>query len=126
MTMRSYHIFLLGLVALFAVSCGDPVQQRVDALESYIEDVESESESYTAEEWEAADMKIEQLRAEVEANYDAMTPEQQQAALKAIGRYYGLVAKRGISEFAKEAQKALESVPSFIEGFTDAFKSDEQ
>ena len=122
--MKSYHVLILGLVALFAVSCGDPVQQRVDNLDSFIGAVEAEYEEYTTEDWEAADIKIVQLRAELEANYDAMTPEQQKVAMRAIGRYYGLVAKRGISEFAKETQKALESVPSLIEGFTDAFKGE--
>ena len=122
--MRSYHMLILGLVVLFAVSCGDPVQQRVDRLDNIVGSIEAEFEGYTAEDWEAIDMEIEQLRAELEANYDAMTPEQQQVAMRAIGRYYGLVAKRGISEFAKEAQKAMESVPSFIKGFTDAFKGE--
>ena len=120
--MRSCQMMILGLVALFALSCGDPVQQPVDRLESYIETVEAESDEYTDEDWEVANMEIEQLRAEVEANYDTMTPEQQQAAMRAIGRYYGLVAKRGINEFAKEAQKAMESVPSLIKGFADGFK----
>lgn len=122
--MKSYHMLILGLVALFAVSCGDPVQQRVDRLDNIVGSIEAEFEGYTAEDWEVIDMEIEQLRAELEANYDAMTPEQQQVAMRAIGRYYGLVAKRGISEFAKEAQKAMESVPSFIKGFTDAFKGE--
>ena len=122
--MKSYHMLILGLVALFAVSCSDPVQQRVDRLDNIVGSIEAEFEGYTAEDWEAIDMEIEQLRAELEANNDAMTPEQQQVAMRAIGRYYGLVAKRGISEFAKEAQKAMESVPSFIKGFTDAFKGE--
>lgn len=117
-------MLILGLVALFVVSCGDPVQQRVDRLDNIVGSIEAEFEGYTAEDWEVIDMEIEQLRAELEANYDAMTPEQQQVAMRAIGRYYGLVAKRGISEFAKEAQKAMESVPSFIKGFTDAFKGE--
>ena len=120
--MRSCRMMILGLVALFALSCGDPVQQPVDRLESYIATIEAESDEYTDEDWEVANMEIEQLRAEVEANYDTMTPEQQQAAMRAIGRYYGLVAKRGINEFAKEAQKAMESVPSLIKGFADGFK----
>jgi hypothetical protein len=42
--------------------------------------------------------------------------------MKAIGRYYGLVAKQGIQNAAQETQKALEALPSLIEGFTDAFK----
>jgi hypothetical protein len=50
-----------------------------------------------------------------------MTPEQQKAAMRAIGRYYGMMTKRGIDIMTREAQKAIESVPSIIEGFKDAF-----
>lgn len=44
------------------------------------------------------------------------------AAMEAIGRYYGLATKQGLQNAAQETQKALEALPSLLEGFMDAFK----
>lgn len=119
--MKSLKIFTICTLALFSMACGDPVQQNVEQLDSYVTRVETESATFSEADWERADLEFEALRQEIDANYEAMTPEQQKAAMRAIGRYYGLMAKRGIDVMTREAQKAIESVPSIIEGFTDAF-----
>ena len=121
MIMKSIKMLALGSVALFAVACGDPVQRNVDQMDDYVARVEAEYDNYDDADWEQADIKFEALRREIDENYDSMTPEQQEEAMRAIGRYYGLMAKRGIETMTREAQKALESVPSILQGFKDAF-----
>ena len=121
MIMKSIKMLAVGLLALFAVACGDPIQRNVDQIDDYVTRVEAESSNYDDADWEQADLKFEALRAEIDQNYDSMTTEQQQAAMRAVGRYYGLMAKRGIEVMTREAQKALESVPSILEGIRDAF-----
>lgn len=119
--MKTIKMFVVGSLALFAVACTDPVQRDVEQIDDYVTRVEAEYENYDEADWEQADLKFETLRQEIDANYESMTPEQQQAAMRAIGRYYGLMTKRGIETVTREAQKALESVPSILEGFKDAF-----
>jgi hypothetical protein len=119
--MKTIKMFAVGSLALFAVACTDPVQRDVEQIDDYVTRVEAEYENYDEADWEQADLEFETLRQEIDANYESMTPEQQQAAMRAIGRYYGLMTKRGIETVTREAQKALESVPSILEGFKDAF-----
>jgi hypothetical protein len=119
--MKSLKIFAVCSLAAFAVACGDPVQRNVDQLDSYVTRIENESANFDEADWERADLEFENLCNEIDANYNAMTPEQQKAAMRAIGRYYGMMTKRGIDIMTREAQKAIESVPSIIEGFKDAF-----
>ena len=120
--MKIFKLLSVLVLLLFSVACGDPVQRNVDKIDDYVARVETEAADYDAVDWERADIEFETLREQVYANYDSMTEEQRQAAMRAIGRYYGLVAKRGIDEFTKETKRVLDSVPSIIEGFSDAFK----
>lgn len=50
-----------------------------------------------------------------------MTREERDYVMRTIGRYYGLAAKQGLQDAAKETQKALEALPALIEGFSGAF-----
>lgn len=120
MKAKYYIICLLILAAI--TSCSAPQKRPIEKLNSHIAKVEKEYVNYTHEEWEVANIEFEKIVANIEANYDKMSPAERDAAMKAIGRYYGLVAKQGIQNAAQEAQKALEALPSLIEGFTDAFK----
>lgn len=116
-----YLIFsLLFFVAM--TSCSAPQKRHIDKLNSHIAKVEKEYINYSLEDWEAANIEFEKIVANIEANYDTMSPAERDVAMKAIGRYYGFVAKQGIQNAAQESQKVLEALPSLIEGFTDAFK----
>ena len=113
-------IFFVGLafVALLAMTaCADTNASRVQELDSFVVNVEQKAASYDESEWQVADQTFESLVEAVELNYDQMTPEQQEVALKAIGRYYGLQTRHGIERAAKEVQQ----LPALLEGFTEAF-----
>ena len=117
-------IFFVGLafVALLAMTaCADTNASRVQELDSFVVNVEQKAASYDESEWQVADQTFESLVEAVELNYDQMTPEQQEVALKAIGRYYGLQTRHGIERAAKEVQQAIEQLPALLEGFTEAF-----
>ena len=86
------------------------------------EKVEKNYKAYSIEDWEQANLEFEAIVAQLEENYEAMTIEERDAALKAIGRYYGLAAKQGFEDAAQEFQKIYESLPSLIDGFMDAFR----
>lgn len=116
--MKLSRLFILA-VAVVAVACSSTPTQRV---ENIVNKAETEGANYTEEQWAQLDLEYEEVCAEIEANYDQMTPEEQHAAMKAMGRYYGLRTKQGLNEALDEAKKAYDKLPSLIEGFTDAFK----
>lgn len=120
--MKTKHIIFCLLLTIIMVSCNAPQKRPIDKLNSHIAKVEKEYTNYSIEEWEAANIEFEKIVANIEANYETMTQAERDAAMKAIGRYYGLVAKQGLQNAAQETQKVLEALPSLIEGFTDAFK----
>lgn len=117
-----FRLLITTILVLSCVACVDPVQRNVEKMDEYVARVESESAEYDESDWEQANLEFEAMQEQVYADYDSMTEEQQDAAMRAIGRYYGLLAKQGIETFTKEAKRTLEAVPSIIEGFTDAFK----
>ena len=120
--MKAKYYIICLLILATITSCSAPQKRPIEKLNSQIAKVEKEYVNYTYEEWEVANIEFEKIVANIEANYDKMSPAERDAAMKAIGRYYGLVAKQGIQNAAQETQKALEALPSLIEGFTDAFK----
>ena len=118
--MSDFRLFILSVVALFAMSCTTTPQQEVEQLDEYVTRVERDSDNYTEEDWARVDADFEELRADIEANYENMSPDQQRAAMRAVGRYYGLKTRRGIDKATRKTQEVMESVPSIIEGFMDA------
>ena len=120
--MKATHIIFCLLLSIVIVSCNAPQKHPIDKLKSHIAKVEKEYSNYSLEEWEVANLEFEKIVANIETNYEKMTPAERDAAMKAIGRYYGLVAKQGLQNAAQETQKVLEALPSLIEGFTDAFE----
>lgn len=122
--MRTYQMLLIVAAALIATACVDPVTRDVDNLEQFVSKVELESANYNETEWDQINVEFERLCTEVEANYDEMTPEQQEKAMKAVGKYYGTLARQGIHDFTNSAKKIFNSIPSLIQGFGDAFEEE--
>lgn len=114
--MKIKRVLLLSLAA-FATACSSPQNNRIDEINDYVDNVEMECSSYSDADWTEVDAEFERLRQDIEDNYETMTREEQQEALKAIGRYYGLMTRRGIDR----AQRNLENLPSLIEGFKEVF-----
>ena len=120
--MRQINIMLVTLFSCIMLSCTPSYKRSIDLLNAHIENVEKNCDSYSSEDWELANMEFEAIVAQIEANYDTMTTEEREIAMKAIGRYYGLATKRGIENAAHEIQKIFESLPSLIDGFMDVFR----
>ncbi|MBQ8204956.1 MAG: hypothetical protein IJZ78_03960 [Alistipes sp.] len=120
MKRRLFPLMML-LAGLVAVGCVDPKAKAVEDMDSFIDKVEAESDSYTESDWESADAEFVELSAKLEENYSDMTEEERDEVSKTLGRYYGLQTKRGIESAAKGVKEAFESIPSFIEGFSEAF-----
>ena len=120
--MKIKQVNFLALLIVVLMSCSSSKDRSIDRLNSYVKKVEMEYVQYSMEDWESAQIEFDKLVANVEANYENMTSQEREDAMKAIGRYYGLLAKQGIQSAAQETQKILEALPALIEGFTDVFK----
>lgn len=115
--MKTTKLSIFLTLILFTVSCGNTIDRKVDNLDNFVNKVEANEQTYTEADWQMSDEEFERLCAEIEANYDSMTPEQQKAAMKAIGKYHGMRTREGIDSAFDEAKKAIEKLPAILEGF---------
>lgn len=119
------RICLYVFAVLLAVSCGNRASGSVGKLDSFVDKVVAEGESYYAEDWEKVNEKFEMLVDSVYDNYDSMSDEERADAMKAIGRYTGIYTKMGVKAAVNGFQKAMEAINPFLDGFSDAFDSEE-
>lgn len=122
MYMKKLYVFVI--IASFVFSCGNGASGPVKKLDSFVDDVEAESENFSVEDWEKVNEKFETLVESVTENYDSMTDEEKSEAMKAIGRYTGIYTKMGMKTAAEEFQKAMDALNPFVEGFSSVFDSD--
>lgn len=81
-------------------------------LDTYVKEIEANSENMSEKDWEIADNQIESFKLELQESKSAMTTSQIEAANKAIGRYAGIRIKNGIKNFGNE----LKDLGNQIEG----------
>lgn len=118
--MKKISVFSLLILMLF-LACSPSLSTR---LNDYINDVESNCQNWTEEDWELSQEEYAKLLEEYELNYDSYTQEEKDAINRAIGRYNGLLIKQGIEEAGSVLQELGERLPSLIEGFMSAFETD--
>lgn len=121
--MKALRIIALFVGFVLMSACASNVNVKLD---DYVTDVESKCQNWTEEDWEASIEKYEGLIEEYERNYDSYTPEQREAANKAIGRYSGLLIKHGLNEAGGVMKELGNRLPSLIEGFMSAFDSEQE
>lgn len=115
-------LFFAGLALMFLASCTMPLSNRVD---NFVEDAENNSAHWSEEQWEMSLEEYERLLDEYEQNYDSLTKEERNAINKAIGRYNGLMIRKGFQEAGDAIKEFGEQIPSVVEGFFSAFTDDE-
>ena len=104
---------------LFLTSCEIPTSEK---FEHHVNKVENNCDNWTEEDWEMSKDKYRELIREYEANYDNLTPEERETINKAIGRYNGILMKKGIENIDNSIKKFVDRLPSMFEGFMSAFE----
>ena len=112
---------MILFVMLFLTSCEIPTSVKFD---NYVDRVEESCENWTEEDWEMSKEKYRQLLKEYEANYDNMTQEERDAINKAIGRYNGILMKKGLEKVDESIKGFIDKLPSLFEGFMSAFEEE--
>ena len=120
--MKKLNVIMVLCVMLFLTSCEIPTSVKFD---NHLKKVEANSENWTEEEWEMSKEKYRQLLKEYEENYDNMTPEEREEVNKAIGRYNGILMKKGFEKVDESINGFIDRLPSLFEGFMSAFDEEE-
>ena len=106
---------------LFLTSCEIPTSVKFD---NYVDRVEENCDSWTEEEWQISKEKYHDLLEEYEANYENMTQEERDVINKAIGRYNGILVRKGLEKVDESVKGFIEKLPSLFEGFMSAFEEE--
>lgn len=115
--------FFIGIaLLLFIASCTAPLTKRI---EECVNDVETNHEEWSQEDWNISQEEYKKLLKEYDENYDSYTQEEKAAIDRAIGRYNGMILKRGIEEFENSIEEFGKRLPSLIEGFGSAFEDND-
>lgn len=117
------RMVLSGLAAVMLASCiHASLAEKIDGCAA---DVEDNFMEWTEEDWQQARQRYEQLLEEYQENYKSYSKEEKDEINRAIGRYNGMLVKRGIKDSEKVLKDLGERVPSMIEGFMSAFGVEE-
>ena len=119
--MKKLNYIMVLLVMLFLTSCEIPTSMKFD---NYVDRVEKNCDDWTEEEWEMSKEKYRQLLKEYEANYDNMTQEERETINKAIGRYNGILVKKGLDKVDESINGFIDRLPSLFEGFMSVFEEE--
>ncbi len=116
--MKKLNLIMILFVMLFLTSCEIPTSVKFD---NYVDRVEENCDSWTEEEWQISREKYYELLEEYEANYENMTQEERDVINKAIGRYNGILVKKGLDKVDESVKGFIEKLPSLFEGFMSAW-----
>jgi hypothetical protein len=112
---------MILFVMLFLTSCEIPTSLKFDY---HLKKVENHSDDWTEEEWDMSKEQYRKLLKEYEENYDNMTQEERDKINKAIGRYNGILMKKGIEKVDESINSFIDRLPSLFEGFMSAFEEE--
>ena len=119
--MKKLNIIIVLFMMLFLTSCEKPISSK---FENHIDKVENNCENWTDEDWEISREQYLILLEEYEANYDKLTQEEKDVINKAIGRYNGILVKKGIEKIDESITDFIDRIPSLFEGFMSAFEEE--
>lgn len=94
-------------------------------MDEFVDKVSLSCENYSSVQWETVEKQYEALLAEVERNYDKMTPEERNIALEATGRYSALLMKYGLYSIAQETVNYLKALEPLMKGFEEGLEADD-
>ena len=120
--MKKVTLFLtMAALFLLAVSCKETLPKRFD---SFVNKVEKNCDSYSADDWDKANAEFEKLTQEYNDNKSAYSQEEQNQINVAMAKYIGLVAKSGLNTAIDAVNGLINQIPSFLEGL-GIFQNDE-
>jgi hypothetical protein len=98
----------------------------ISSFERFVNSVAENQESYTAEDWEQADLEFENFIDSEYVKYQAkLTQEENQKIGKLKGKYLAIRAKSEADNFMNSLKNSFEQLDGMIEGFVEEFDTTE-
>lgn len=115
--MKTRTLICLAILAVIVASCSTKKTSSAMRMDRFVNNVAASCDNYSDVQWEKVEKQYEALLAEVERNYDAMTPQERNMALEATGRYSALLLKYGLYSIAQETVSYLKGLEPLLKGF---------
>ena len=113
---------LLLLAVLSTVSCTDPKNQAIENLRLYYEELLTNSENYSSEEWES--FMVDYAYNDSLINTFEYNEDELQEINDLRGRCSAYMIKGAANSVGKELDQALRGFGSFMDGLIDEFVND--
>lgn len=107
------------LVALFVVSCGFSLPDRINRL---ADKVEAHGADYSLEDWEKVAKKFEGMLSEFADNYDKYKPSEKKEVIKATARFSAAAIKSGAGSVITGLDSALKDIDGEVNGLIEGAK----
>ena len=112
-----FHYTIAILVLLF--SCNQS-QSGIEKASKMIEHAEQNKDALTQSEFDKVELKMEELKSDLEQNREKYTDEQLKEIGKLQGRYLAIAVKKGINDI----QEDVKDIGNQMEGFIEGIQSD--
>lgn len=122
--MKKYILpALLALSMMNFQSCQSN-QSRIDDLKDLVEEIQDNGKDYSAEQWEEASAKFDELLEKINS-YDDLSQEELEEVAKLQGQYAATVFKNSGKAIMEEMEKAGSALGGFVKGFSEGLDETE-
>ena len=112
-----YKIAAIIFAAAMISACGK--QSIPEQLEAFVDDAELKCDKYSKDDWAKSNEEFQKLADSYISSDKQFTDDENQMALRSIGRYHALLIKHGVRESADFVRNLSRSLPSYINGITN-------
>ena len=124
MLLDMKNLWFIGFcICLLLSSCSSAPMPVSEKMRIIADNIERNGELCTPAQLERYDLQYNNLLAELEQNYENMTPEELKLVTKEIARYTGLRTRYTIEGATEEVKTLIELLPSMAEGFVEGFEA---
>ncbi len=120
---RYLYIFIIALMGLVMVACGNHEQSVINDYEQLVERVEKDGDKFTQSDWEKFNADCSRL--EQEMDKCEFTTEQKREIGRLSGRMVAAVARHGASAVKSALDDAAAALDGFQEGLLNSITGDE-
>lgn len=108
------HSVFVAIAAFAMISCTS--KSAPQKLDSFVDDAELHSSSYTQSDWDKSSAEYQKLIDEYMNSEKEYTKAEKNMAARAIGRYHALMLKNGIEKSASFFKELGEILPEYFDG----------
>lgn len=122
--MKILHQTSIFCIVVLFISCMVSCKSKqtpINQLKDLVEDVRTNSQNYTDEDWHSFSEKYKLIEQQLNEYKDQYTDEEKNEIDRLKGVCLAYIAKYSIKSFGNQMYDAIKETKGLIEGFTDAF-----